>query len=200
MKSVAKPAHSVTRPQSIASLVRTIRGQPVLLDSDLAAIYGVSTKRLNEQFRRNRDRFPEDFAFRLTPEETEVLRSQKAILNVPAMRSQNATASKRNIRARPYAFTEYGALQAANILNSQRAVQMSRFVIRAFVKMRGTFLSRGDLAKKLAALEKQLTGRLDTHEVAIVQVLQQIMQILNPPPLPPAPSKPRIGFNPQNKT
>ena len=95
-----------------------------------------------------------------------------------------------NIKYRPYAFTEHGALQAANILNSPRAVQMS-----AFVKMRETLLSTRELAKKLAALEKQLTGRLDTHEVAIVRVLQDLMQILNPPRTPPLPSKPKIEFN-----
>jgi len=96
---------------------------------------------------------------------------------------------------RPYAFTEHGALQAANVLRSKRAVQMSIFVIRAFVKMRETLLSTGELARKLAALEKQLTGRLDTHEVAIVHVLQDLMLILNPPPDPPPPARPKIGFS-----
>ncbi len=95
---------------------------------------------------------------------------------------------------RPYAFTEHGALQAGNILNSSRAVQMSVFVIRAFIKMRETLLGTRALAKKLAALEKQLTGRLDTHEVAIVNVLQELMQILSPPPQPPDPPRPKIGF------
>jgi predicted amino acid-binding ACT domain protein len=113
------------------------------------------------------------------------------------LRSQIATSSSHGGRRyRPYAFTEHGALQAANILNSRRAVQMSVFVIRAFVKMRETLLGTRELAKKLAELEKQLTGRLDTHEVAIVNVLQQIMRLLNPPPPPPAPPRPKIGFNP----
>jgi predicted amino acid-binding ACT domain protein len=98
-------------------------------------------------------------------------------------------------RTRPYAFTEHGALQAANVLRSSRAVQMSVFVIRAFVKMRETLLGTRELAKKLAALEKKLTARLDVHESAIVQVLQELMQILNPPPTP-SPPKPRIGFTP----
>lgn len=114
------------------------------------------------------------------------------------MRSQNVTASKRNVRYLPYAFTEHGALQAANILNSARAVQMSVFVIRAFVKMRETLLGTRKLAKKLAALEKQLTGRLDSHEAAIFHVLQELMLILNPPPPSPAPPRPRIGFSQSN--
>ena len=97
---------------------------------------------------------------------------------------------------RPWAFTEHGALQAANVLRCQQAVQMSVFVIRAFVKMRETLLGTRELAKKLTALEKKLTSRLDAHEVAIVEVLQELMQILNPSPPPPSPPKPRIGFNP----
>ncbi len=95
---------------------------------------------------------------------------------------------------RPYAFTEHGALQAANVLRSTRAVQMSVFVIRAFVKMRETLLGTRELAKKLALLEKKLTGRLDVHEAAIVKVLQDLMQILNPPPLPPDSPQRKIGF------
>ena len=92
---------------------------------------------------------------------------------------------------------QHGALQAANVLRSQQAVQMSVFVIRAFVKMRETLLGTRDLAKKLAVLEKKLTARLDTHETAIVQVLRELMQILNPPPLTPSPpEKKQIGFHP----
>ncbi len=186
-------------PEAVERLIITVRGQKVILDADLATLYGVTTKRLNEQFRRNRKRFPEDFAFQLSAEEIAHLRSQIATLNDQEKAlnwSQFATSSSRHrgIFYRPWAFTEHGALQAANILNSPRAVQMSVFVIRAFIKMRETLLGTRDLAKKLAALEKQLTGRLDTHEVAIVHVLQDLMQILNPPPAPPLPPKPRIGF------
>jgi hypothetical protein len=168
----------------------------VILDSDLAAVYGVPTKRLNEQFKRNRKRFPEDFAFQLTADEVTNLRSQIATLkkgdqSAALNWSQFATSSshRRGKAYRLWAFTEHGALQAANILNSARAVQMSVFVIRAFVKMRETLLGTQDLAKKLAALEKQLTGRLDSHEAAVVHVLQQLMLILNPPP------PPKIGFS-----
>jgi ORF6N domain len=102
--------------------IYSIRGVRVILDADLAALYGVSTKRLNEQFRRNRKRFPDDFAFQLTAEEASSLRSQfaTAFLAPSSIRSQNATASKRNVRYRPWAFTEHGALQAANIGHSRR--------------------------------------------------------------------------------
>jgi hypothetical protein len=110
----------------IGALIRSLRETRAILDTDLAAIYGVTTKRLNEQFRRNRDRFPEDFAFQLTREEWNFLRSHFATSNrAQGMRSQIATASKRNLRYLPDAFTEHGALMAANILNSPRAVAMS---------------------------------------------------------------------------
>ena len=171
----------------IDSMIRSIRGVRVMLDSDLAKIYGVPTFRFNEAIKRNRHRFPADFMFQLTAEENAFLRSQFAILK---------TGRGRHRKYRPYAFTEYGALMAANILNSPRAVQMSIFVVRAFAKMREALLASPDLARKLAALEKKLTGRLDVHEAAIVKVLQDLMQILNPPPLPPDPPRRKIGFQP----
>jgi ORF6N domain len=194
------PPKKLTFPdEGIETLIRKIRGTRVILDSDLAALYGVPTKRLNEQFKRNRKRFPGDFAFQLTSKEADSLRSQIATTSQSRtiLKSQLATSSSHGgRRSLPYAFTEHGALQAANILNSPRAVQMSVFVIRAFVKMRETLLATRDLSKKLATLEKQLTRRLDSHEAAIVHVLQELMVILNPPLLPPPPPKPRIGFNP----
>jgi len=95
---------------------------------------------------------------------------------------------------RPFAFTEHGALMAANILNSPQATQMSVFVIRAFVKMRNLLTDTRELAKKLASLEEELNSRLDTHEVAITDVLQRIMQLLDPPPLPETPEK-EMGFH-----
>ena len=171
----------------IDSMIRSIRGVRVMLDSDLAKIYGVPTFRFNEAVKRNKERFPPDFMFQLTAEENASLRSQFAILK---------TGRGRHRKYRPYAFTEYGALMAANILNSPRAVQMSIFVVRAFAKMRESLLASPDLARKLAALEKKLTGRLDVHEAAIVKVLQDLMQILNPPPLPPDPPQRKIGFQP----
>lgn len=167
-------------------MIRTVRGARVILDSDLAKIYGVPTFRFNEAIKRNRNRFPDDFMFQLTRVEFDFLKSQIAM-------SKTGRGGRRTL---PYAFTEHGALQAANILNSSRAVQMSVFVIRAFVMMRETLRAAPELARKLAALEKKLTARLDVHETAIVQVLQEVMQILNPPPTPPAPPKRQIGFHP----
>jgi hypothetical protein len=187
----------VVSKDQIDSMIRSIRGVRVMLDSDLAAIYGVSTKRLNEQVKRNLDRFPADFMFQLTAKEAVALRSQIATgsKSRSILKSQIATSSSHGgRRSHPYAFTEYGTLMAANILNSPRAVQMSIFVVRAFAKMREALLASPDLARKLAALEKKLTGRLDVHEAAIVKVLQDLMQILNPPPLPPDPPQRKIGF------
>lgn len=190
----------VSSPQ-FDGLIYTVRGVRVMLDRDLAEIYGVATRVFNQAVKRNKSRFPEDFMFQLTRAEAEFIRRSRS-QNVTAsssatrIRSQIVTASKRNVRYLPYAFTEHGALQAANILNSPRAVQMSLFVIRAFIKMRETLLGTRDLARKLTALEKKLTGRLDLHEAAIVGVLQELMKILNPPPGPPPPPKKEIGFNP----
>ena len=190
--------------ERIEQAIFLIRGQKIILDGDLARIYGVPTKRLNEQVKRNRQRFPDDFAFQLTVAEFANLRSQIAISSLQPVDfnkdnpnwSQFATSSSRHRGAvyRPLAFTEHGAIMAANVLNSRRAVQMSVFVVRAFVKMRGVFADTRDLARKLATLEKELKGRLDVHETTIVTILQRVMDILDPPPAPP-PRKPRrIGF------
>lgn len=169
----------------ITPTIRTIRGQKVILDSDLARIYGVPTKRLNEQIKRNAERFPSDFLFQLTAAEAENLKSQFA-----------TSSSHGGRRKLPYAFTENGAVMAANVLNSPEAVRMSVFVVRAFVKMRELLGSTKELARRLADLEKKLTARLDVHESAIVDVLRRIMDILDPPPPPPEPEQPkrRIGF------
>ena len=185
---------------TIASVIRTIRGQKVILDSDLAQIYGVPTKRLNEQVKRNISRFPSDFLFQLTDDEVENLspmRSQFATASEPSktIRSQNATAYKRNVRFLPYGFTENGAIMAANVLNSPEAVRMSVFVVRAFVQMRDLLGGTKELARQLADLEKKLTARLDVHESVIVDVLRRVMEILDAPPLPPEPPKRRIGFH-----
>jgi hypothetical protein len=178
-------------------LIYEVRGEKVVLDADLARVYGVATKRLNEQVKRNRDRFPIDFAFQLTGEEADSLRSQIATSSGGKWSQFATSSSKHRGRAyRPWAFTEHGALQAANILNSPRAVQMSVFVVRAFLKMRALLGDKRELAKKLAALEKELKQRLDIHEAAIVTILQRVMDLIDPPSLPPSPPKPRIGFRP----
>jgi ORF6N domain-containing protein len=182
--------------EQIDGMIRTVRGIRVILDSDLAKIYGVPTFRFNEAIKRNRHRFPPDFMFQLTREEFNSLKSQIAMSK--RQKSSQIAMSKTGRGGRrtlPYAFTEHGALQAANVLRSSRAVQMSVFVIRAFVKMRETLRAAPELARKLAALEKKLTARLDVHEAAIVQVLQEVMQTLNPPPTP-TPPRPQIGFTP----
>jgi hypothetical protein len=182
--------------EQIDEMIRTIRGVRVMLDRDLAKIYGVPTFRFNEAIKRNRHRFPPDFMFQLTREEFDFLKSEIA-MSKPKNSSQIAmsSAKHRGTAYRPYAFTEHGALQAANVLRSKRAVEMSVFVIRAFVKMREALRGTPELARKLATLEKRLTDRLDVHEAAIVQVLREVMQILNPPPEPEPPRR-RIGFHP----
>jgi hypothetical protein len=127
-----------------------IRGQKVVLDKDLAGLYGVTTKRLNEQVKRNRERFPVDFMFQLTPEEAESLRSHMATSNVDTNRSQFATGSQkpRDQRYLPYVFAEHGALMAASVLNTPRAGEMSPFVMRAFGKLREMVTTHRALAQK----------------------------------------------------
>jgi len=179
----------------ITSLIVTVRGKRVVLDRDLAGIYGTTTKRLNEQVKRNRNRFPEDFMFRLTAKEWADLTSQIAMSNAQSNRSQFATGSQRHRDPRftPYAFTEHGALMAANILRSERAIQMSVFVVRAFIRMRQMLIEQRGLARKLSELEKELTARLDVHETAINEILGQIRRLLGPSPEPERPKR-RIGF------
>jgi hypothetical protein len=167
----------------IGPLIRTIRGQKVILDFDLAGIYGTTTKLLNKAVKRNFARFPDDFIFQLTKVELENLRFQIGTSSLHGGR-----------RFLPYAFTENGAIMAANVLNSPEAVRMSVFVVRAFVQMRDLLGSTKEMAKQLAALEKKLTARLDGHDVAIIEVLRRVMDILDPPPPPPEPPRRRIGF------
>src|ERR1043165_1033105 len=170
------PRRSPTKEQALATtepiqpVIRVIRGQRVILDSDLATIYGTSTMRLNEQVKRNKSRFPADFMFRLTSQEWQSLISQIAI-------SKKGRGGRRKL---PYAFTEHGAVMAANVLNSERAVAMSVYVVRAFVKLREVLASTDELAKKLDNLERKLTGRLDTHEKAIIELFAQIRRLLKP--------------------
>jgi hypothetical protein len=179
----------------ITTLIVIVRGKRVILDRDLAGLYGTTTKRLNEQVKRNRGRFPEDFMFQLTAKEWADLTSQIAMSNAQSNRSQIATGSQRHRDPRftPYAFTEHGALMAANILRSERAIQMSVFVVRAFIRMRQMLIEQRGLARKLAELEEELTARLDVHETAINEILGQIRRLLSSPP-EPAPPKKRIGF------
>lgn len=169
----------------VASRIQTIRGQKVIIDADLAAIYGVTTKRLNEQVKRNARRFPADFMFQLSSAEHTSLRSQFATLK---------PGSGRHRKFLPYAFTEYGAVMAANVLNSPPAVRMSVFVVRAFVRMRELLAGSREFAAELKILEAKLTARLDVHETAIVDVLRRVMELLEPPPEAAVPAK-SLGFH-----
>jgi hypothetical protein len=193
---MSKKAQAIVPIEQIDRMIYTIRGVRVMLDRDLAIIYGIPTFRFNEAIKRNRHRFPEDFMFQLTREEVDSLSSQVAISK--RKKSSQIAMSKTGRGGRrtlPWAFTEHGALQAANVLRSQRAVQMSVFVIRSFIKIREALRARPELARKLAALEEKLTARLDMHEAAIVKVLQEVLHILNPPSEPEPPPKPQIGFH-----
>jgi ORF6N domain len=146
----------------IQSRILVIRGVRVLLDADLARLYGVPTKRLNEQVKRNAAKFPEDFCFQLTLDETEALKSKWVGLGPrgAANRSQNATGSQkhRDPRFLPYVFTEYGALQAANVLSSAAASEMSVHVVRAFARLRQLLVNHKALAAKLVAAIRQLAA------------------------------------------
>jgi hypothetical protein len=140
-----------------------IRGHKIMLDSDLAEIYRVSVKRLNEQVKRNNDRFPKDFMFQLTLQEAS------------EMRSQFATASKRNIRYQPFVFTEYGAVMLASVLNSTVAIEASIEVVRAFIKMRSILGAHKELSRKLNLLEKQT----DIRFKAVFDAIRSLMQSPN---------------------
>jgi ORF6N domain len=169
-----KNSAGVVRVEQITQSIVILRRQRVLLDRDLATIYGVSTGRLNEAVKRNAARFPEDFMFQLTAQEAENLRSQVAI------------SSWGGRRYYPFVFTEYGAIQAANVLRSSRAVEMSLYVVRAFVQLREMFASNKELAQRLDELER----RLATHDQAITGILKAIRELMNPP----EPKKRPIGF------
>jgi ORF6N domain. len=176
--------------------ILTIRDQKVVLDVDLARAYGVTTKRLNEQLRRNQKRFPPDFAFQITSEEFRVLRSQFATLDEgfaaeAGQRSQNAILRPgrgRYRKYRPWAFTEHGALQAANILRSDRAIAMSVYVIRAFIEQREKLAANAAILKRLAEIDKSLLE----HDTALRDIYQKLLPLLAPPPEPP---RRQIGFS-----
>jgi hypothetical protein len=183
--------NSVTATRKIGNVERAIyliRGQRVMLDSDLAAIYQVTTKRLNQQFTRNRKRFPVDFAFRVTAGEFTNLRSQIATSS-SGLRLQFATSNRRGGRRHlPWVFTEHGALMLASVLNSEVAIQASVRVVRAFVKLREMVAANAQLASKLEELER----RLDSHDEAIVNLFATLKRLLEPP----EPKKKReIGFH-----
>ena len=186
-KRSSKTKQAVATVEPIEPVIRVIRGLRVILDSDLARIYGVTTKALNQAIRRNPERFPEDFVFKLNLKETR---------EVMGLRSQSVTSKKSRggLRYLPYAFTEHGAVMAANVLNSERAVAMSVYVVRAFVKLREVLAGTEELSKKLDDLERKLTGRLDTHEKAIIELFARMRKLLQPPPPQTESKTRRIGF------
>lgn len=169
------PNRSIIPAARIERSILLIRGQKVIVDADLAALYGVETRRLNEQVRRNADRFPGDFMFQLTaPEYADLM-------------SQSATSSGRwgGRRKRPMVFTEHGALMAAAVLSSPQAVEMSILVVRAFVRLRSLLATHRDLATKLDELERKLS----THDQQIIVLFDTIRRMMAAPP-----STKRIGF------
>lgn len=165
-----------TKLAPIESRIRTIRGESVMLDEDLATVYGVPTRALNQAVQRNRERFPDDFAFHLSEEEFDVLKSQTVISNP----------GRGGRRYPPLAFTEHGAIMAASVLKSPRAVEMSVFVVRAFVRLREFARNHAKLAAKLTALERKVAG----HDEDLKRMFAALRALLNPS------SKPRrpIGF------
>jgi hypothetical protein len=171
--------------ERISCAILTLRGHKVLLDAELAELYGVTTKRFNEQVRRNRERFPEDFMFQLSMEELPFLRSQIAT-------SKALHEGRGGRRYLPYVFTEHGAIMAATILNSPRAVEMSVYVVRAFVRLRELLGSNRELARRFAQLEARLDKKLGEHDRAIGAILAAIRELMHP--TTPAPKRRPIGF------
>jgi Zn-dependent M16 (insulinase) family peptidase len=151
----------------VAGSILIIRGRRVILDRELAAIYGVETRVLNQSVRRNIERFPEDFMFQISREEAARLRSQTVILK---------PGRGRHVKFLPYAFTEHGAIQAANVLSSQRAVEMGIFVVRAFLRLREMIASNEELAKRIEAIER----KLETHDQLMVGILNRIHELTQP--------------------
>jgi phage regulator Rha-like protein len=175
-----KLTHALASDASLAHRIHVIRGQKVILDSDLADLYGVTTKRFNEQVRRNAARFPADFAFQLTAGEMEALRSQIA----------TSKPGRGGRRYAPYAFTEHGAIMAATILNSPRATEVSVYVVRAFVELRETLATHKALAKRLDELEARIEKRLTKQDQTIADILSAIRSLMRSP----EPERRPIGF------
>jgi len=165
---------------NIETRILTIRGQKVMLDADLAELYGVETRRLNEQVRRNSERFPEDFMFQLTAGE------------FANLKSQFATSSWGGRRKLPYVFTEHGAIMAASVLNTARAIEISVHVVRAFVHLRELVSGHKELSQKLNQLER----KVGAHDRAIAELINAIRELMTPA----EPKKKRpIGFAPWEK-
>ncbi len=178
----------ILKPENIARLVFVVRGEKVMLDADLAMLYGVTTKALNQAVKRNSHRFPSDFMFRLTKKETESLIFQSGRSNRP-LRSQFVTSNQRGGRRyRPYAFTEQGVAMLSSVLRSQRAVEVNIAIMRTFVQLRRLMDSNANLARKIESLEK----KYDEKFAAVFAAIKQLIA-------PPDPHQRKIGFRPPNK-
>ena len=160
----------------VDSKIFVLRGQRVILDRDLAELYGVQVRQLNQQAKRNAKRFPPAFRFQLSPHELKFLRSQNVI----------SSEGHGGARYLPYAFTEHGAIMAATVLNSERAIEMSVFVVLAFVRMRRAIAGNRNVLTKLAELERRLEG----HDTDIQDLMNAIRELMSPP----EPTRTRIGF------
>jgi len=175
---------------TIEPLILSIRDQRVILAGDLAMVYGVETRRLNEQVQRNAGRFPGDFVFQLTRQEFEVLKSRNVVSpdGRAALRSQNAILKRgQHVKFPPYAFTEHGAIMAAMVLNSRQALALSVYVVRAFVSMREQLTANAMILKRLAKIDKTLLQ----HDASLRDIYHKLLPLLQPLP---APRKRRIGF------
>jgi len=179
----------VLKPENVAQLVFFIRGEKVMLDADLAKLYGVTTKALNQAMRRNRARFPEDFAFRLSGEEFDNLRSQIVTTssNPSVIWSQIVTRSQKYRRSDslPVAFTEQGVAMLSSVLRSTRAVEVNIAIMRTFVQLRRLMDTNRNLARKIEALEKK-------YDEQFAVVFEAIKELITPP----SPPRKRIGFHP----
>jgi hypothetical protein len=164
----------------IAGQIFMVRGEKVILDTTLAALYGVETRVLIQAVKRNQARFPADFMFQLNDEEHAALRSQSVISN----------SGRGGRRYAPYVFTEHGAIQASNVLSSPRAVEMGLYVVRAFVQLRETLASHKDLARELRALEMRVTKKFATQDETIKDIISTLRELMTPPDPPKRP----IGF------
>ncbi len=171
---ISSAATIALSPQALAGRILLIRGQRVLLDSDLAELYGVETRSLNQAIKRNSNRFPVDFMFQLSAEESDNLKSQIVISSWGGRRTP------------PLVFTEHGAIMAASVLNSPRAVEMSVYVVRAFVQLRAVLVDHKALADKLAELERRVAG----HDSTLAEVISALRALM----AQPQPSKRPIGF------
>ncbi|MDD2811598.1 ORF6N domain-containing protein [Rhodoferax sp.] len=165
----------IPKPENLAKLVFIVRGEKVLLDADLADLYDVATKVLNQAVKRNLDRFPADFMFQLTPEEWEGMRSQ-IVTSCPSsspMKSQTVTASRRKLSAIPYAFTEQGVAMLSSVLRSQRAVEVNIAIMRTFVQLRRLMDSNRDLRLRIEAMETRYDEQFSQVFEAIKQLITE---------------------------